>query len=78
MTNDELLKQISNELDDQAWHALQVLRDKGFSVAAFTPTEMRGADPDRIEDAMVQMGWDAIDTLATEPRPDEEESEESA
>ena len=77
MTNDEHLEQVYNDLTDEVIEALTLLRDKGFAVAAFTPTEMRGADPDRIEDAMVQMGWDAVDLLATEPRPDEK-SEESA
>jgi hypothetical protein len=77
MTNDEHLEQVYNDLTDEVVEALRLLRDKGFAVAAFTPTELRGADPDRIEDAMVQMGWDAVDSLATEPRPDEK-SEESA
>jgi hypothetical protein len=73
LTNDELLERVDADLTDEVQQALQLLRDKGFSVAAFTPTELRGADPDRIEDAMVQMGWDAIDSIATEPRPDEGE-----
>lgn len=71
LTNDELLEQVDADLTDEVQQALQLVRDKGFAVAAFTPTELRGADPDRVEDSMVQMGWDAIDMNATEPRPDE-------
>lgn len=78
MTNNEWLEQMHNELTPEVMRALDFLRDQGFAVAAFTTTEMRGADPDRIEDAMVQMGWDAIDMNATEPRPVGEESEETA
>jgi hypothetical protein len=72
MTNDEFLEQVSSDLTTEVQQALELLRDKGFAVAAFTPSELRGACPDHIEDAMVQMGWDAIDMNATEPRPDEE------
>ena len=75
MTNNEWLEQMQSELTVEVVTALEFLRDQGFAVAAFTPSELRGADPDRIEDAMVQMGWDAIDMNATEPRPSEEESE---
>jgi acetolactate synthase regulatory subunit len=73
MTNDELLEQVDADLTEEVQQALQLVRDRGFAVAAFTPTELRGANPDDIEDAMVTMGWDAIDMNATEPRPDEEE-----
>lgn len=71
LTNDEALEQVDAELTPEVMKALDFLRDEGFAVAAFTPTELRGADPDHIEDAMVQMGWDAIDMNATEPRPEE-------
>lgn len=73
-TNDEFLEKVDADLTAEVQQALELLRDKGFAVAAFTPTELRGADPDHIEDAMVQMGWGAIDMSATEPLPDEEES----
>lgn len=71
LTNDEVLEQVDADLTDEVQQALQLVRDRGFAVAAFTPTELRGADPDRIEDAMVQMGWDAISMNATEPIPNE-------
>jgi hypothetical protein len=74
-TNDEFLQQVDDDLTVEVTKALEFLREQGFAVAAFTPTELRGADPDHIEDAMVQMGWDAIDMNATEPLPEEEGEE---
>jgi hypothetical protein len=53
--------QIEDDLTPEVLDALQMLRDRGFSVCAFSPTELRGADPDAIEEAMTRMGWDAID-----------------
>jgi hypothetical protein len=43
--------------------ALRVLWDAGYAVAAFTPEELRGADPDRVADLMCEHGWYAIDSL---------------
>ena len=77
MTNDELLEQVSGELTVQVRQALDLLRDQGFAVCAFTHSELRGADPDHIEEAMTQMGWDAIEMNATEPLPGDD-SEEAA
>jgi hypothetical protein len=44
----------------------------GYAVVCFTPEELRGADPDHVQDRLVELGWDVIDALATEPREDEE------
>ena len=68
--NDKFLEQVDGDFTVEVQQALEFLREQGFAVAAFTPSELRGADSDDIEDAMVQMGWDAIDMNATEPRPD--------
>ena len=43
----------------------------GYAVICFTPEELRGADPDHVQDRLVELGWDVIDTLATEPREGE-------
>lgn len=48
----------------------RALRDLGCAVAVFTPEELRGADPDDVEDHMIQRGSEAIDYLA-----DDEEDE---
>lgn len=42
------------------------LRDQGCAVVCFVPDELRGADPDHVEDRLVEIGWDVIDSLATE------------
>jgi hypothetical protein len=43
----------------------------GYAVVCFTPEELRGADPGHVQDRLVELGWDVIDTLATEPREGE-------
>lgn len=42
--------------------AISQLRDDGYAVAIFTPEELDGADADRIEDLMVERGWNAIES----------------
>ena len=44
----------------------------GCCVVVFTPEELRGANPNKVEERLVELGWDVIDTLATEPREGEE------
>ena len=53
--------------------ALRLLDDNGFAVAAFTPEELRGANPEDVQDSLISEGWDVIGYLATEPEDDEEE-----
>ena len=48
---------------------VRALRDLGCAVVCFVPEELRGADPDHIEDRLVEVGWDVIDALATEEDP---------
>jgi hypothetical protein len=38
----------------------------GYAVVCFTPEELRGADPDHVQDRLVELGWDVINTLATD------------
>lgn len=53
--------------------ALKLLYDNGFAVAAFTPEELRGANPEDVQDSLISEGWEVIGYLATEPEDDEEE-----
>lgn len=39
------------------------LRDQGYAVVIFTPDELDGASPDKVEDNLVSSGWEAIDVL---------------
>ena len=51
----------------QATEHLRQLRKMGYAVIAFTPEELRGANPDHVEDRLIELGWDVIDNLAEEP-----------
>lgn len=53
-------------MNNEVVYHLKALRDLGFAVVAFTPEELRGAEPDHVEDRLIEIGWDVIDALATE------------
>jgi hypothetical protein len=36
----------------------------GYAVVIFTPEELRGANPDHVEDRLVELGWDVINDIA--------------
>lgn len=36
------------------------LRESGYAVVIFTPEELEGADPERVEDNLISSGWDII------------------
>ena len=57
-------------LKDEWVKILREMRSEGFAVVIFTPDELRGAEQDSVEDRLVELGWDVIDALATEPDPD--------
>jgi len=65
--NEELKMALNPNNTKQAAEHLRQLRKMGYAVVAFTPEELRGADSDHVEDRMVEIGWDVIDSLATEP-----------
>lgn len=54
------------EMTDEAMKAIRELRDLGYAVCIFTPEELNGAKPHKVEDELVSAGWDIIDNLATE------------
>ena len=49
------------------------LRDAGYAIVIFTPEELEGADPDKVEENLVSTGWDIISIHAENA---EEESEQ--
>lgn len=55
--------------EGNAFDLLDKVRDMGFAVVAFTPEELCGAAPRKVEDQMVECGWEIIEVLATEPFP---------
>ena len=52
---------IAADLTPEVLDALSFLRDEGFAVAAFSPTELQYVDPQIVEDNMVETGWMTID-----------------
>jgi hypothetical protein len=36
----------------------------GYAVVIFTPEELRGANPDHVQDRLVELGWDVINDIA--------------
>lgn len=43
--------------------AIQLLRDAGCAVIAFDPDELAGVEAGDVEDRLVELGWDVIETL---------------
>ena len=50
----------SEELLEEAYPTLEKLRDAGFAIAIFTPEEVGEANPETVEDSMVERGWFTI------------------
>lgn len=48
---------------------VQELYDEGYAVILFTPEELAGADSGRVEDRLIELGWDIIHDL----KPNDEE-----
>lgn len=40
---------------------MQKYRDLGYAVVVFTPEELRGVNPEQVEEAMIAKGNDIID-----------------
>ena len=36
------------------------LREHGFAVIVFNPDELEGADPEKVSDRLIELGWDVI------------------
>ena len=70
LEHEELKMAINPNNTKQAVEYLRQLRKMGYAVVAFTPDELRGATPDHVEDRLIEIGWDVIANLATEPDPD--------
>ena len=52
---------------------LRELRSRDCAVVCFVPDELLGADPERVEDRLIELGWDVIDSLRTEEDEDIED-----
>lgn len=47
------------------------LEAMGCAVVVFTEEELRGARPDLVQDRLIELGWDVIDTLSFEVSVDD-------
>lgn len=56
---------------EKAKEHIRALMDMGCATVVFLPEELRGADPVKVEDRLIEQGWDIIDAFATEPREGE-------
>ena len=58
---------------------LRALEDMGCSVVIFTPEELRGANPDHVQERLIEYGWEVIGDIAEDidterlVKPSEEE-----
>ena len=51
----------------------RALEEMGCVVVVFTPEELRGANPDHVQDRLIELGWEVINDLAdTEDEIEEE------
>lgn len=55
---------------EKAKEHIRALMNMGCVTVVFLPEELRGADPIKVENRLIEQGWDIIDALATEPVED--------
>jgi predicted CoA-binding protein len=48
---------------------IKELKDEGYAVVLFNPEELEGAESDRVEDRLIELGWEVIFDL----KPNEQE-----
>ncbi len=54
--------------------SISQLRHAGYAVIVWSPKELGGVDPRRVEDRSIELGWEVIADLGG-PAPDDEETE---
>lgn len=55
-----------NTLSQEEFDLIVKMRDNGFAIVIFTPEELCGAEPDFIEERLIELGWDVIDSVKQE------------
>lgn len=48
------------------WDVIKKFREAGYALTIFSPEELRGASTRDFENRMVELGWEVVDSLATE------------
>jgi|688.fasta_scaffold228554_2 hypothetical protein len=52
------------------WDVIKKFRQAGYALTIFSPEELRGASTRDFENRMVELGWEVVDSLASEIDPD--------
>ena len=55
-------------MTEEHMEVIRELRDLGYAVCIFTPEELRGTKPHKVEDELVSAGWDIIDSLVEDEK----------
>jgi hypothetical protein len=50
-------------MKESQMNALNELRDGGYAVVVFSPEELEGAPPVKLQDQLAEYGWDVIEDL---------------
>jgi len=50
-------------MTDEQQRIMRQLRNEGYAVIIWSPEELAGASPDRVQDRLIELGWDVIDAL---------------
>ena len=58
------------EMTKKDWAVIKKFREAGYALTIFSPEELRGASTRDFENRMVELGWEVVDSLASEPDPD--------
>jgi hypothetical protein len=58
---------LSNFADGYHADTIALLRAKGYAVIVWTPEELAGASRNRVEDRLVELGWEVIADLKWQP-----------
>jgi hypothetical protein len=43
--------------------SIEQLRSLGYAICIFTPEELNGAKPHKVEEGLISSGWEIIDNL---------------
>lgn len=53
-------------LSQEEFDLIVKMCNNGFAVVIFTPEELCGAEPDFIEERLIELGWDIINSVKQE------------
>lgn len=51
-------------MNTNQFKTIKALRDEGYAVLWFEPSELNGADPRKVEDSLSEFAYGVIDTLS--------------